>query len=436
MSSDFKFVAVPSMPITVARIALGNAVAEDCCSVERPKVDSQHRQSSQSSNGGNLARRRYQNGSLFLRGKNPVWVGRWLEDVMDVRGKITRLHKSEVIGTKAEFPSRRLARRELDIRLSRINSLTYRAQKIISFADLAERWKRSVMSNYKPSSQSGMKSTVNRWLTPRFGHLMVNEITTEMLQQFLSDAEVKPKTVRNLYITFKLIWGTAKAWGYAEKNICEGIVLPTMNDPIRKWFNPEQMKQIIVAAHEPYKTMFWVDAECGIRGGELCALGIDDLDLDNRTISVKRSVYKGKLQTTKTRKGVRTFAISAELCEHLQGFLLHGWRDNPEKLLFATREGTPYDNRDIVDQVLHPLLDRLQIPRAGLHAFRHGNETLMDHLGIPMGVRRDRLGHEKNETTMGYTHVIGDDDRKTASKLGKILCPNLLNSQPVDAVIT
>ena len=272
MSFDFKFVTVPSMPITVARIALGNAVAEDCCSVEWPKVDSQHRQSSQSSNGGNLARRRYQNGSLFLRGKNPVWVGRWLEDVMDVRGKITRLHKSEVIGTKAEFPSRRLARRELDIRLSRINSLTYRAQKIISFADLAERWKRSVMSNYKPSSQSGMKSTVNRWLTPRFGHLMVNEITTEMLQQFLSDAEVKPKTVRNLYITFKLIWGTAKAWGYAEKNICEGIVLPTMNDPIRKWFNPEQMKQIIVAAQEPYKTISWVDAECGIRCGELCAL--------------------------------------------------------------------------------------------------------------------------------------------------------------------
>src|SRR5437016_6915163 len=82
------------------------------CSWERPmqssttntisEVDCPPRQSSQSPIGGNLARRRYQKGSLFLRGKNPVWVGRWLEDVMDANGTITRQHRSEVIGTKAQ----------------------------------------------------------------------------------------------------------------------------------------------------------------------------------------------------------------------------------------------------------------------------------------------------------------------------------------------
>ena len=87
-----------------------------------------------------------------------------------------------------------------------------------------------------------------------------------------------------------------------------------------------------------------------------------------------------------------------------------------------------------MDQVLHPLLERLKIPRAGLHAFRHGNSSLMDHLCTPMGVRRDRLGHEKTETTMGYTHAVGNDDRLTASKIGSILCQNLPNSQPVEAV--
>lgn len=160
---------------------------------------------------------------------------------------------------------------------------------------------------------------------------------------------------------------------------------------------------------------------------------LGDLDLNNHAIAVRRSVWKGKPQTTKTKKGVRRFAISAELSEHLGNFLSDRWRDNPEKWLFATREGTPYDNRDIVDQVLHPLLERLTIPRAGLHAFRHGNSSLMDHLSISMGVRRDRLGHEKTVTTMGYTHVVGSDDRLTASKIGKILCPNLPNSQPIDA---
>jgi hypothetical protein len=96
-----------------------------------------------------------------------------------------------------------------------------------------------------------------------FGHLSLNQITTEALQRFLSDAKVQPKTVRNFYITFKLMWKTAKAWGYTDKNICEGIVLPRMNEPVKKWFTPSQMKEIITAAAEPYKTMFWVNAECG-----------------------------------------------------------------------------------------------------------------------------------------------------------------------------
>lgn len=177
--------------------------------------------------------------------------------------------------------------------------------------------------------------------------------------------------------------------------------------------------------------MFWTCAETGIRGGELCALKIEDLNLDHRVLAVRRSVWKGELQTTKSKKGVRTFAISSQLCEHLKSYLLAHWKNNPEKLLFCTREGNPSDNRDIVDQVLHPILARLGIARAGLHAFRHGNATIMDGLNAPMRVRQDRLGHEKAETTLGYTHAIGEDDRRVADEIDNILCSSLPKSSEV-----
>ena len=51
--------------------------------------------------------------------------------------------------------------------------------------------------------------------------------------------------MRNLFITFKLMWATAKAWGYTEKNICDGIVLPKMTRPDRPWFTEEEMRKII-----------------------------------------------------------------------------------------------------------------------------------------------------------------------------------------------
>jgi hypothetical protein len=50
-----------------------------------------------------------------------------------------------------------------------------------------------------------------------------------------------------------------------------------------------------------------------------------------------------------------------------------------------------------------------------------------------MRVRQDRLGHEKAETTLGYTHAIGEDDRRVADELGKILCPSLPKSSEVEA---
>src|SRR6202166_4243342 len=77
--------------------------------------------------GGKLARRRFQNGSFFFRGKkNPVWVGRWREDVI-VDGRIRREYRSEVLGSKSDYPTKRLALRELGKRLSVVTDFPYLA---------------------------------------------------------------------------------------------------------------------------------------------------------------------------------------------------------------------------------------------------------------------------------------------------------------------
>ena len=55
-----------------------------------------------------MARRRYQAGCLFKRGKRrKVWVARWREDVLLESGQLGRLHKSVVLGLVADLPTRR-----------------------------------------------------------------------------------------------------------------------------------------------------------------------------------------------------------------------------------------------------------------------------------------------------------------------------------------
>jgi integrase len=112
-----------------------------------------------------------------------------------------------------------------------------------------------------------------------------------------------------------------------------------------------------------------------------------------------------------------------KLVEHLRAFLI-GWRPNERRLLFATRNGTPWDANLLVKRKLRPVLERLGIPGCGLHAFRHTNSSLMDRLGTPLKVRQQRLGHSDPRLSLGvYTHVAGEDDARIAAHLGEILHP-------------
>ena len=105
-----------------------------------------------------MARRRFQRGTLLKLGtaREPRWYGRWYEDVI-VQGKVRRIHRQEFLGTVKEFPTKRLAMRELDGRLQTINSPVYRARPTATFAEFAKRWETEVVSQFKPSTASNYR---------------------------------------------------------------------------------------------------------------------------------------------------------------------------------------------------------------------------------------------------------------------------------------
>jgi hypothetical protein len=100
-----------------------------------------------------MARRRYQRGSVFLRGKRDlVWVARWREDVIDSAGQVKRVRRSEVLGTRKDFPTKKLALRELEDRTAPVNSMSYRAMRTATFAEFAKLLEEQVLTQYKPSN--------------------------------------------------------------------------------------------------------------------------------------------------------------------------------------------------------------------------------------------------------------------------------------------
>ncbi len=376
-----------------------------------------------------LARRRYQKGSLLLRGKREkVWVGRWLEDEVRPDGTIHRRHRSEVLGTVKDHPTKRLALRLLEGRLAEVNSAAYRPRHVITFREFAERWTRDILPAHKPSSRSSERAHLKKYLLPAFGGSPLSQIDTMSLQRFISGLKVAPKTVRNIVATLRTMWGTAKAWGFVSHDPFGGLRFPSRALTHRPCFTAEQSREIIRLATEPWKTMFWIVAETGMRGGELCGLFVEDVNLKNGLLHVRRSAWRGKLQTPKTENALRHFPISPNLAEHIREHL-----EKTKKsagLLFSTRAGKPFDNHNLVTWQLKPLLEKIgfteeQRKKMGFHAFRHGNASVLDGIGAPIKVRMDRLGHADSETTFGYTHAVSEDHRRVAAELGRVFDPTL-----------
>src|SRR5260370_19700832 len=75
--------------------------------------------------GGELARRRYQKGTVLFNENRQVWLGRYREDVIQADGSIVRTRPQIILGAKKELPTKRLAARKMDQNLSRINRPPY-----------------------------------------------------------------------------------------------------------------------------------------------------------------------------------------------------------------------------------------------------------------------------------------------------------------------
>jgi integrase len=372
-----------------------------------------------------MARRRYQKGQLLLKGKKKkVWVARWREDIVGPDGTIYRQRRSEVLGTLKEYPTRRLAERALEQRLSepKVNSLDYKARPTATFREFAMKWKNDVLSQLKPSTRSADSCRLKKHLIPDLGETLMREVTTQRLQSLIAQKAVSigPKSVKNLVALLRMMWNQAKAWGYVQHDPFGSLVLPERDPLNERCLTLQDMRAVIDAEKEPYKTYYWILAETGLRAGEIGALAVANLLLEQSAIRISQSVWHGTIQTVKSRKGNRICEISPLLAEHLRAYV-RSLRPNQLGLLFATRKGTPWDIDTIRKRKLYPLLKRLRIERCGFHAFRHGNATVMDQEQVPMATRQNRLGQSDARTTMGYTHAISEDGLRFAERLGQQL---------------
>jgi integrase len=379
-----------------------------------------------------VARRRYQTGCVFKRGKRrKVWVARWREDVLCEDGKVGRILRSVVLGSVADLPTRRDAQVRLDEELRGVNQGTVRPESSMLLGTFAEeQWKTLVLPTLKLSTQHGYKTVLAKHLLPYWRDWRLRDIGRQDVQQWVADRfrqKLGWQTVRNSWTLLSGILETAVEYGYLSMNPARGVKFPEKElkeAPVL--FTAEDFVKLLEQLDEPYRTMARLIALTGLRIGELLAVRWRCLDLEIGTLSVRESVYEGKFQSPKTRKSRRTMPLGPQIIVWLREHRLRAKRTESDDLVFGNRKGQPLRESKLLRNVLQPAAERAGLGRVTWHQFRHIHSSLLNDLRVPVKIAQELLGHSSISTTLNiYTHVVDASHRKAIEALERELFPSV-----------
>ena len=367
--------------------------------------------------GAIVPRRRFQRGNIIIRGKTPQRCGMYREDVLQANGTFKRVRRCVVLGPVSSL-SERAAWQKFQPYLDHVNEAAKMPRKSgITLKALVEEWRTDVAVNLKGSTVRAAESHFRAHILPKLGSLPLTDISTKIVQGFvayLATGKRSKNTVENVLLTLSSLLRKARAWGYACGNFSlADITLP--REGVRKEqrsFTDEEVGTILSAAPEPFGTILAVTAILGLRIGEVLALRVSDVDFTKKIVRVRQSVDAA----TRTVQAVKSSASSADvpmpsqlearLRKHLQA---HSGKSD---LLFTNKNGRPLSANKLREKVLHPLLDKLGIPRRGFHSLRHGAASALLADGATPAVVQKQLRHSDPRITLGvYAHVVGNQQR-------------------------
>lgn len=366
--------------------------------------------------------------SGYVTKKRGVWWGRWYADVP---GQEKRTRKAVLLGPVSDL-TKSQAKRKLLVHLEQkgVNSevnFVKAVKSVRTFGQQAAWWKDNKLVLLKPSTQENQGNHLRKYLLPYFGHMALDTIGEQEAQEFITHLArsqyqspngtvrtLAPKSIQNIIGVLKVILGK-KVW--QDWNLTSPEI-PWLE---QRFFTEAEMLNILTTATGQWKPLFAVLAETGLRFGEASGLHVEDLDLTGCTVRVRRSVWNGIEVTTKTRKGYRMVDITPELAkmlaQHLAGRAIGR--------VFQTCHGTPLGGSN-ARRMLYSILEKLKLPKGGLHSFRHGRVSVLQANGVPGDLIKNWIGHTNLRTTARYTHFQESYRQQVTQKVG------LLAKRPVE----
>lgn len=318
-------------------------------------------------------------------------------------------------------------------------------------------WLREWLETYalptvKQSTYVSYESYVRLHLSPALGAIKLTALSIEQLQKFFNQKQtaLSPKSLRNIYNMLHNCLEQAVINGHLIHNPLQGVKLPSVpKKEVTILSLSEQSSLHSAVKTSPTTATFGIifTLSTGIRLGELLGLQWNDLDYDNHTIHIRRTVgrlpkvddsgnlikKKAGIQTTelvtrspKSSTAQRTIPLFPQVWNDLMAYYItqqkmlraSGVSLTPTTPIFSTTSGTVYEPRTYED-LFKRSLKAANLPNINFHALRHTFATRALEAGMDIKVLSAILGHAQASTTLNlYAHALPDHKKDSMDKMG------------------
>ena len=262
----------------------------------------------------------------------------------------------------------------------------------------------------------------------------VNEIEPIHVQtwQLKLAKDYSPNYVRIIQGMLSLAFDRAIILGLAKKNPARMVGnIKSKKVKVDFWTLEEFQKVISLLYKGDYYEhylfiCFWLLFTTGLRIGEAAALQWEDIDFESCIISVTKTLYYKSMNEytfvdPKTSASIRTVVIDKDTIRELKD-----WMEVQKKVLkdcnfVLSYSGIP-TSKHTLPRALEKLAGLAGVHRIKIHALRHSHVALLISMGVNPLIVKDRLGHEKIQTTLGtYGHLYPNSNFEVAKMLGGII---------------
>jgi integrase len=303
----------------------------------------------------------------------------------------------------------------------------------ITFREQAEIWLEQMKNRKRkpvaPSTLTTWECCLGNWLNPNIGNTPLDNIKNLILKNLgikMVERGLGESAIRSYTNVVKMVVASAvneegdelypRKWNHSF------IDLPRIRNPKQPSFTREVVMGIVAGARkEKYQLFFALCAGTGLRFGEALGIKIQDISPDCSTIKIVQKAWRSQIHNfLKTDSGSREIDLYPALAAMLKEYLDKHQETLKSDLLFQSRSGKPLHQPNILRRTLHPILENLNEPKCGCHAFRRFRITHLRKNGVPEDLINYWVGHAGKSVTDAYSKLKLDLEfrKQVAERVG------------------